>query len=136
MYGAISYRKERFFRTYLAGFNTGTFIRYVREVHRRFGKIAMILDRATPHRSKRLKEEFGGNKDVVFVCLPKESPYPGVMDEYWRLGKYNLQVSEHCPGRGDCHPAVSEYYGTTGLRPGLYKYLDRWPSSVLTNFYA
>lgn len=49
---------------------------------RQFGKIAVVLDRAPPHRSKTLKKKSGRDRNIRFVDLPRGSPYLNMNEEY------------------------------------------------------
>lgn len=134
VYGAVTDGGKRFFRVYDAGFNKETFIRYVAEMNRRFGKIAVVLDRAPPHCAKALKQKFGRNGDVRFVYLPRGSLYLNMIEEYWRQAKRRLLVSEYYPTFSDMRRAVSEYFRTSRLSLDMYAYLDRWSAPILKNF--
>ena len=133
-YGAVTDTGRRFFRTYDTGFNSDAFIRYVTEMKRQFGRMAIILDRAPPHRSRALRQRFGRNGDVRFIYLPRGSPYLNVIEEYWHQAKRRLLVSEYYPAFADMKRAISEYFRTSRLKLDMYVYLDRWPTSILKNF--
>ena len=47
-YGSITQNSRQFFRTHNK-FNAETFLLYLKQLHKRFGKIAVILDRAPQH---------------------------------------------------------------------------------------
>ena len=97
VYGAVTDGGKRFSKVYDAGFNKETFIRYVAEMNRRFGKIAVVLDRAPPYCAKALRQKFGCDGDVRFVYLPRGSPYLNMIEEYWWQAKRRLLVSEYYP---------------------------------------
>ncbi|MCE2498908.1 MAG: transposase [Nitrosopumilaceae archaeon] len=66
---------RQLFRTTIRGFSNRTFIPYVRALLRRFKRVALILDRASTHRSKLARKTFDKNKNVELIYLPKASPY-------------------------------------------------------------
>ena len=82
VYGAVTDDGKRFFRMYATGFNTETFHRYVTEMRRRFGKIAVVLDKVPPHCSRALRQRFGRDGDIRFVYLPRGSSYLSMIEEY------------------------------------------------------
>ena len=55
VYGAIAKDGKQFFRTY-DRFDAPTFIEYLKAMQRHFGKVVAVVDRASPHRAKSVKE--------------------------------------------------------------------------------
>ena len=45
-------------------------------MQRHFGKVVAVVDRASPHRAKSVKELLRENKNIKIVYLPKGSPVP------------------------------------------------------------
>ena len=133
-YGIIINFENQFFRTYDTGFNTKTFIWHVTEMRRLFGKINVILDRASPHRSKYLRQKFGRDGDVRFVYLPRGSPYLNVIEKYWRQAKHCLLVSGYYPVFADMRRTMSECLRTSKIKLGMCVYLNRWIAFILKNF--
>ena len=123
-YGSIAKDSRQFFRTY-EKFDGPTFIRYLKDLHRHFGKVAVTADRAPQHRSKLVKEFLRNNKDVKMIYLPKGSPYLNAMEECWHQGKRVLLVSEYYRTFQDMHRAVSLYYRTVRFKLDLLKFTSR-----------
>ena len=132
-YGSITKDGRQFFRTY-ERFDGPTFVRYLKDLHRRFGKVAVTADRAPQHRSKLVKEFLRNNKDVKIIYLPKGSPYLNAMEECWHQGKRVLLVSEYYKTFQDMHRAVSSYYRTVRLKLDLLKFTSRKYVTLRTNF--
>ena len=86
IYGSLALDGRQFFRTY-DRFNTVTFVAYLKELQKRFGKAVLICDRAPQHRSKLVKEFLRKNKNVRIMYFPKGSPYLNAVEECWRQGK-------------------------------------------------
>lgn len=82
VYRTITDGRKQFFRACDTGFNMETLIRYVTEMKRRFGKIAVVLDRAPPHSSKVLRKKFERGRDARFVYLPRGLSYLNMIEEY------------------------------------------------------
>ena len=72
VYGAIAKDGRQLFRTH-GWFDAPTFIRYLKEMQKRFGKVAAVTDRASPHRAKLVKGLLRENKNIRIIYLPKGS---------------------------------------------------------------
>ncbi len=77
--GTITIQGEQLFRIY-DKFNAVTFVEYLKELHWKYGKIALILDRASVHKSKKVKEYLAKNPDVKLIWQPKGSPYLNMIE--------------------------------------------------------
>ena len=53
-YGSIAKDGRQFFRTY-ERFDADTFVRYLKGLRRHFGKVAVTVDRASPHRARLVR---------------------------------------------------------------------------------
>ena len=132
VYGSLAKDGRQFFRTY-DRFNTSTFILYLKELQKHFGKVAMITDRAPPHRSKLLRRFLRRNKNVRILYLPKGSPHLNAVEECWNQGKRMLLVSEYYRTFSDMCSAISTYYRTARFNLELLKYANRKTKLVCTN---
>ena len=94
VYGAIARDGRQFFRTHKQ-FDAPTSVGYLKEMQRHFGKVAVVTDRASPHRAKLVKKLLRENKNIRIIYLPKGSPYLNTVEECWRQGKQVLLVSEY-----------------------------------------
>lgn len=56
-------------------FNTPTFVWCLKELQRHFGKVAAVMDRASPHRTKAVKKLLRENRNIKIIYLPKGSSY-------------------------------------------------------------
>ena len=79
VYGTITTHGEQLFRIYNK-FNAVTFVEYLKELYYKYGKIALILDRASVHKSKKVKEFLMKNPDVKLIWLPKGSSYLNMIE--------------------------------------------------------
>ena len=132
-YGSITRDGRQFFRTY-EKFDGPTFVQYLKDLHRHFGKVAVTADRAPQHRSKLVREFLRNNKDVKMIYLPKGSPYLNAMEECWHQGKRVLLVSEYYKTFQDMRQAVSLYYRTVRFNLDLIKFASRKYETLCTNF--
>ena len=125
IFGAVTDDGRQFFRTTTRGFNNGTFIPYVRALLRRFKRVALILDRASTHRSKLVRKAFGKNKNIEFIYLPKASTYLNASEQCWNRGKRDLLNSEYYETFEDMRKAVSTYLRTVRFDLDVHRYLNR-----------
>ena len=71
VFGCLSLDGKQLFRQY-DKFDSKTFVDYLKQVQKRFGKIIIFVDRATPHCSKITREFLDANKGSyqirIFSC--------------------------------------------------------------------
>jgi transposase len=84
VFGCLSMDGKQLFKQY-DEFNSKTFIDYLKLVQKRFGKIVIFVDRATPHCSKITRRFLDAKKDTIRVeYLPVGSPEFNAVEECWR----------------------------------------------------
>ena len=89
------------------------------------GRVALIVDRASQHRSKLVKKFLRENRDVRLYYLPTARPELNAIEQVWDHAKRVLLVSEYYEAFEDLRTAVSEYFGTAAIRLGIYRHLFR-----------
>ena len=74
-FGAVDIKGKQLFRQYNK-FNTETFLDFLKEIHHKFPKCYLFMDKAPPHyKSRRVKDYLEENKDTLIpVYLPTASP--------------------------------------------------------------
>ena len=133
VYGTITIQGEELFRIY-DKFNAVTFVEYLKELHWKYGKIALILDRASVHKSKKVKEYLAKNPDVKLIWLPKDSPYLNMIEQCWKISNHVLLVSEYYSMFSVMNDIVSRYFRTTKFKLDVTNYILRNPAKMFTNF--
>ena len=133
VYGTITINGDQLFRIYKK-FNATTFVEYLKEIHYKYGKIALILDRASVHKSKKVKDFLVDNPDVKLIWLPKGSPYLNMIEQCWKISKHVLLVSEYYTMFAIMNKAVSEYFRITKFKLDVVNYIFRNPAKMFTNF--
>lgn len=133
VYGTITINGDQLFRIYKK-FNSITFVEYLKELHYKYGKIALILDRASVHKSKKVKEFLADNPDVKLIWLPKGSSYLNMIEQCWKISKHVLLVSEYYAMFTIMNKAISEYFRITKFKLGVVNYIFRNPAKMFTNF--
>ena len=98
-----------------------------------FGKAVAVVDRASPHRAKSVKELLRENKNIKIIYLPKGSPYLNAVEECWHQGKRVLLVSEYYKTFTDMCSAISTYYRTARFTLDILKFANRKAALFCTN---
>ena len=124
MFGALSHDGRQFFRQY-EKFDQYCFLKYLKELNKKFGKVVVFVDRAPQHKSNIIKQYLEDNPDVVLEWFPKGSPQFNAVEEVWKQGKYNLLVSQYQPSLSDLKNRISKYYRTTRFYLDIRKYMQR-----------
>ena len=132
-YGAITRDDRQFFRT-RERFDAPTFVGYLKEMQKHFGRVAVVMDRASPHRAKLVKKLLRENKNIRIICLPNGSPYLNAVEECWRRGKQVLLVSEYYRTFADMCNAIATYYRTVRFKLNILKFAYRNVALYCTNF--
>ena len=98
-----------------------------------FGKVAIIMDRASPHNSDKTRELIRGyrrdhpGRDIQLIFLPRGSPYLNVVEECWALLKANVARFYFYPRFDDFRWAVTDHLRTTLYRLNMDDYLYEDP---------
>ena len=126
VFGVLSINGIQFFRQY-STFDQDTFLQYLKELQRKFGKLVLFLDRAAQHyRSIKVRKHLEENKNVIRVeYLPKGSPEFNAVEECWREGKDDLLVSRYYPKFQNLKKTIAEYYRTKRFGLNITNYLLR-----------
>ena len=132
VYGAIANDGRQLFRTH-ERFDAPTFIRYLKEMQRRFGRVAAVTSRASLHRAKLVGGLLRENKNVRIIYLPKGSPYLNAIEECWHQGKRILPVSVYYRTFADMCNAIITYYRTVRFKLDIIRYASRNPKLFCKN---
>ena len=124
IFGALSHDGKQFFRQY-EKFDQYCFLDYIKQLHKKFGKIIVYVDRAPQHKSSIIKQYLEENDDVILNWFPKGSPQFNAVEEVWTQGKYNLLVSQYLPSLDNLKRKISGYYRTSRFNLDITKYMQR-----------
>jgi transposase len=126
LFGAISMDGKQLFRQY-DKFNTQTFLDFLKNIHQKFPKCYLFMDKASPHyKSKRVKDYLEENKDtLVPVYIPTASPEFMILEEIWNIAKHDLLVLEYYSSFEDFRQRISEYFRTKRFGLNMRNYLLR-----------
>ena len=124
VFGCLSLDGKQLFKQY-DKFNSEMFVDYLKQVQKRFGKIIIFVDRATPHCSKITREFLDANKGTIRLeYFPVGSPEFNAVEECWRQGKYRI-LSTYYSTFDFLKDTISYYYRTTRFNLDIVKYLMR-----------
>ena len=102
-------------------------------MQRRFGKVAVVTDRASPRRAKLVRKLLWENKDIRIIYLPKGSPYLNAVRNTGAEEKQVLLVSEYYRTFADMCNAVITYYRIVRFKLDILKFAHRKAAPLCTN---
>ena len=124
VFGCLSLDGKQLFKQY-DEFKSVTFVDYLKQIQKRFGKCIVFVDRATPHCSKITAKYLAENKNTIRLeYFPVGSPEFNAVEECWRQGKYQI-LSTYYPLFDFLKDTISQYYRTTRFKLDIVKYLMR-----------
>ena len=106
-------------------FDGPTFVRYLKDARRKWGKVLLIMDNAGQHKTKAVRKYLEEHGEVEILYLPTATPRLSAVESVWKDAKYRLVTSEHYETLEDLTHAVSEYFRTCSIRLDIYKFLYR-----------
>ena len=124
MYGTLAESGTRLTRQY-GKFDGSTFVRYLKAVRRKWGKVLLVTDNAGQHKHREVRKYLGKHGGLEILYLPAATPKLGAVESVWKDAKYRLVTSEHYETLEDLTHAVSEYLRTCSIRLDIYKFLYR-----------
>lgn len=128
IFGAISMKEGRrqLFRQYDV-FNGDTFLDYLKEIHCKFPKCYLFMDKASPHyKSKKVLKYLDENRDTLIpIYLPTASPEFMILEETWNIAKRDLLVLKYYSSFADFKEKISRYFRTKRFNLNMRNYLLR-----------
>lgn len=106
-------------------FTGPTFVRYLREVRRRLGGFAMIMDNASPHTSEEAQAYFAAHPDVIPIYLPSYSPMLNAVEELWRRIKPAILATTYYRTLDSLHRALTRHLRALRNPPNIMNYIFR-----------
>lgn len=125
VFGALAEDGTQLFRQYDDGADSDSFLDYVEELHRKYPKMILFIDRAPWHwKSERVRAYFRRHRDTIDVqWFPKGFPEANPVEECWNQGKNSVLGSTFPESFSAMKKLISQYYRTTKFKLNLYKYL-------------
>jgi len=107
-------------------FGAATLARCPREAHRKFGRIAVVVDRAPQHRAAVVRDfQAGCAGEVLLYGLPTGSPHTDAAEEPWRRARHAVRDPGHHRSVGDLRAAVGERFRAARHRLGTFACMGR-----------
>jgi DDE superfamily endonuclease len=133
MFGAISLKGRQVFRQYNR-FNEDTFCEFLKQIHHKFPKCYLFLDKAPQHyRSRKVRKYFKEHKDTLKpVYLPTASPEFMVLEECWNMSKNDLLVLTYYSAFPEFRKRLGQYFRTKHFNLNMRNYLTRDMSENLS----
>ena len=126
LFGAASMDGRQLFRQY-AKFNTQSFLDFLKNIHHKFPRCYLFMDKASPHyKSKKVRDYFEENKDTLIpVYLPTASPEFMMLEEVWNIAKRELLVLNYYTSFEGFIQRISEYFRIKRFGLDMRNYLLR-----------
>ena len=125
LFGATSLEGKQIFRQYDC-FDQNTFLDYLKQLHKKFPKCYLFLDKAKQqhYRSRKVLQYFADNKDsLIPIYLPTASPEFMVLEEIWHIAKNDLLVLQYYSSFADFKTKISSYFRTKRFNLDMRNYL-------------
>jgi hypothetical protein len=107
-------------------FNQNTFYEFLKQLHYKFPKCYLFLDKASPHqyKSEKVRRYFDEHKySLIPVWLPTASPEFMVLEECWNISKNDLLVLAYYASFTDFRKRVGQYFRTKHFNLNMRNYL-------------
>ena len=129
LFGAISLDGRQLFRQYNR-FNEDTFYEFLKQIHHKFPKCYLFLDKAPQHyKSHKIKKYFEEHKDsLIPVYLPTASPEFMVLEECCNISKNDLLVLTYYMSFRDFRIKIEQDFRTKRFKFNMCKYLTGYGS--------
>ena len=124
VFGALAEDGIRLMRQY-ERFDGPTFVRYLKEARRKWGKVLLVTGNASQHKHREVRQYLEEHDGLEILYLPTATPKLSAVESVWKDAKYRLVTSEHYETLEDLTHAVSEYFRTCSIRLDIYKFLYR-----------
>lgn len=123
-FGALAEDGTQLFRQYPRG-NSDYFLDYLDDLHRKYPKMILFLDKATYHRKEeRVQNFFKLHGDSIRVrWFPSGFPEANPLEECWKQGKGEVLGSALPWSFNEMKIITRKYYRTKRFNLDLYKYL-------------
>jgi hypothetical protein len=129
LFGAISLDRRQLFRQYNR-FNEDTFYEFLKQIHHKFPKCYLFLDKAPQHyKSHKVRKYIEEHNDsLITIYLPTASPEFMVLEECWNISKNDLLVLTYYKSIRDFRIKIGQYFRTKHFKFNMRKYLTGYGS--------
>ena len=123
MFGAIGLDNRQIFREYNRQIQPEHIYEFLKQLHYKFPKCYLFLDKASPHhyKSEKVRRYFDEHKhSLIPVYLPTASPEFMVLEECWNISKNDLLVLTYYKSFRDFRIKVGQYFRTKNFEFYMY----------------
>ena len=124
MFGAISLEGKQLFKQF-ERFNEDTFYEFLKQIHYKFPKCYLFLDKAPQHhKSRKVRKYFEEHRDTLKpIYLPTASPEFMVLEECWNISKNDLLVLTFYRSFIEFRIRLGQYFRTKHFNLNMRNYL-------------
>lgn len=124
LFGAVNIDGKQLFRQYCR-FDENTFYEFLKQIHRKFPKCYLFLDKAPQHyKSQKVRQYFQEHKDeLIPIWLPTASPEFMVLEECWNISKKDLLVLKYYSSFTDFRRQIGQYFRNKHFNLNMRNYL-------------
>ena len=124
LFGAIRLDGRQLFRQY-NNFNEDTFYEFLKQIHHKFPKCYLFLDKASQHyKSHKIKKYFEEHKDsLIPIYLPTASPEFMILEECWNISKNDLLVLAYYSAFAEFRIRLGHAFRTKHFNLNMRNYL-------------
>lgn len=125
LFGALAENGRQLFRQSPAC-NQEYFLKYIKELKRKFPKMILYLDRAPWHKtSKKVNQYLKKHQETIMVkWFPPKWPELNPVEECWKQGKNANKLGlKYHPTFAEFTTSITDYYRTRHFNLNLFKYL-------------
>ncbi len=132
LFGAISLKGKQLFRAY-ERFNEDTFYEFLKQIHYKFPKCYLFLDKAPQHyRSRKIRKYFEQHRSTLIPVYPTALSEFMVLEECWNISKDDLLVLTYYKSFRDFRKRLGQYFRTKHFNLSMRNYLTRNMSGDLS----
>ena len=110
------------FLNYTSTANTETFLEHIDRVYKKVGKMVLVLDRASYHKSKDAMKFFK-DRDIILVWYPAGHPYLNPVEEVWNVIRTAVNNSVRY---ADAASHISAIFNFAGSHKFDYDFATFW----------
>lgn len=125
VFGALTEDGQQLFRQY-PKCNQDYFLKYIKELKRKFKQMILYLDRAPWHKtSKKVNQYLNKHQATIKVkWLPPKWPELNPVESCWRQGKNDNRLGlKYYPTFQDFKSSITTYYRIKHFKINVFKYL-------------
>lgn len=127
LYGALSLDGRQLFRQY-EDFDGASFFDYLKQVHRKFERCLLFLDKASQHQTEEVLSYFESHAEtLVPIWVPRASPEFMPLEGCWNISKDDILVLTYYSSFPDFKERIGEYFRTKRFHMNVAGYLTAHP---------